>query len=133
MMVMMMVMILKMKNLRGAMKRSEARFERTAIKAGAGRDSMLYTGSLIIMMMMVMMVMMVMIMIMRVHASRTLSRDYTLSGANLGKPETSDRIGRLFRFFLHRPLPSVDLMLRAQRTMFLKLAHPAIPCRSQAK
>ena len=127
---MMVVMILKMKNLRGAMKRSEARFERTAIKAGAGRDSMLYTGSLIMMMMMVMMVM---IMIMRVHASRTLSRDYTLSGGNLGKPETSDRIGRLFIFFLHRPLPSIDLMPRAQRTMFLKLAHPAIPCRSQAK
>ena len=32
--------------LRGPMKRMEARFERTASKAAAGRDSMLYTGSL---------------------------------------------------------------------------------------
>ena len=45
-MVIMMMMIVSMKNLRGAMKRREARFERTAMKVGTGRDSMLYTGSL---------------------------------------------------------------------------------------
>ena len=36
------------KNLRGAMKRSLARFETTPSKAATGRDSMLYTGSLMI-------------------------------------------------------------------------------------
>ena len=35
-----------MKNLRGAMKRMAAMFERTPSVAATGRDSMLYTGSL---------------------------------------------------------------------------------------